>query len=541
MGKSMSAFEEGYRNFTRLSGAYRGAAGGGDYVANVEKAIGELERALNSDLRFTLNGVMKRTDISQLKGEAAEIWHAYTHNIDAAVKDVSARAEVLKSHVAGSVDVQGNWTNSGFGLKYYKDGNAAAKAQSEIYYAKAAEYYKKGNQPLTIDEYSAYFDYEFKKYLEECQKNNRVPKTIDELFPGYKDGNNPLYSGQYRVVAKDQLEEARAWLERKILEESSGGRSEQVKRYQETLDKLTDRIKSNEGTESVPLAKEEAEELAKLAKEGGFDSADWGLTPDELIKWEHIMKQAHKAGLSAAVISVALEVAPELLKILTKLFRDGEINADDFKRVGFAALKGGTLGYVRGSVAAAITVACKSGKLGSALMNAADPTIIGAVVALTMNTIQNAVLMAFGQMTTHEFANRCAQDLFTASCSLAFGFALQGLLPQLPVLGFMIGSFVGGVIGSFAHSAVYSCFMSLCVDTGCTFFGLVKQDYTLPKEILKELGLEIFEYEKFEYDMFEYEEFTFDTFQFEEFEYTPINIRFIRRGVIGVGAVGFVT
>jgi hypothetical protein len=43
---------------------------------------------------------------------------------------------------------------------------------------------------------------------------------------------------------------------------------------------------------------------------------------------------------------------------------------------------------------------------------------------------------------------------------------------------------------------------------------------------MEELGLAIFEYETFEY---------------EEFEYAPINIRIIRRGVIGVNTVGFIT
>lgn len=530
----MTTFENGYRAFADLAGVNVAAFGGGGYVGNVEIAIDELQKAIN-----TLSKDGKGIDT--LKGVAAEHWHAHTHNIDAAVKGVSARAEVLKSQVVGSVDVKGNWKDADYGSKFYKNGGAAGKVQAEIYRAKYEKFCKSqtkaGNEPLS---YEGYFQQEYKKYLTECGKKNRVPQSIDEVFPGYKDPNNPLYMGQHRLIAKDQLEEARAWLKTKILEESNGGRQDQVKRYQETLDKLTDRVKSNEGSESIPISKEEAENLAKLAKEEGFDPAKFGLTTEKLIGWDDIMRQANQAGLSAAVISVVLEVAPELLKIIMKLLYDEGVDEKDFKRVGFAALKGTSLGYVRGSVAAAITIACKSGKLGTALKGT-DPTVIGAVVALTMNTIQNATLMAFGRITTHEFANRCIQDLFTTSCSLALGYALQTLLPQLPVVGYMIGSFVGGVVGSFTYQTAYSCVMSYCINSGCKFFGLVKQDYILPKEILEELGLAIFEYEEFEYDTFECEKFEYDTFQYEEFEYAPVNISFIRRGVIGVNTIGYLT
>ena len=58
---------------------------GGAYVRSVETAIHELEKAITDDLALTVLGAIKRTDIKQLKGDAAEFWHAYTHNIDAAV------------------------------------------------------------------------------------------------------------------------------------------------------------------------------------------------------------------------------------------------------------------------------------------------------------------------------------------------------------------------------------------------------------------------------------------------------------------------
>ena len=94
----MTAFENGYRAFTDMAGVNMAAFGGNKYVGNVENAIDELQKAINS-----LSKDGKKID--QLKGVAAEHWHAHTHNIDAAVKGVSAKAEVLESHVVGSVDI----------------------------------------------------------------------------------------------------------------------------------------------------------------------------------------------------------------------------------------------------------------------------------------------------------------------------------------------------------------------------------------------------------------------------------------------------
>ena len=81
--------------------------------------------------------------------------------------------------------------------------------------------------------------------------------------------------------------------------------------------------------------------------------------------------------------------------------------------------------------------------------------------------------------------------------------------------------------------------MSFCVDSGCTFFGIVDQDYQLPQEIMDEIGIEVFDYEKFEYDSFQYDNFRFDTFSPDTFQYDKFGITILRRGVIGVGKVGY--
>ena len=63
-----------------------------------------------------------------------------------------------------------------------------------------------------------------------------------------------------------QLTKATEWLERKIADEAAK-RPEQVKRYQDTLALLRDRISDNDGNESIPLSKEDAETLCTLLTE----------------------------------------------------------------------------------------------------------------------------------------------------------------------------------------------------------------------------------------------------------------------------------
>ena len=65
------------------------------------------------------------------------------------------------------------------------------------------------------------------------------------------------------------------------------------------------------------------------------------------------------------------------------------------------------------------------------------------------------------------------------------------------------------------------------------------QNYELPQEILDEIGIDIFKYEKFDYETFQYDSFQLDSFTPDAFEYDKFGITIIRRGVIGVGKIGY--
>ena len=82
--------------------------------------------------------------------------------------------------------------------------------------------------------------------------------------------------------------------------------------------------------------------------------------------------------------------------------------------------------------------------------------------------------------------------------------------------------------------------MSFCVETGFTMFGLVKQDYTLPEDILENIGVDVFKYEKFIPAQFRSNGFMPTAFQQKQFEPNTLGITVLRRGVIGVAQIGYV-
>ena len=478
----MDGFKEGYEFFEKHTGNFAGHATGIHYVNAVESEIKKLVNNLND---FEISGAR----IDTLKGDVAEFWHAGTFNINAAINSSKNRVQVDRSHDFGSADITGVNFDAKFGLKYYKDGASSAFQQSKSIFNRFSEYKAQGGKD-SLDLY--------------LEKRGYSADTVL---------SDPVYSGQFRVIPSDQLKEATMFLERKIREEAVK-RPEQVHRYEETLKLLSDKVKDNKGNESIALSEQEARELARLSKEGGVNPEDLHLTTEELIKYTNILRQAYKAGLTAATISMVLRVAPEVLNAIAYLIKNGEIKEGQFK-----------------------TASCKAGLCGSA-MKSVDPSIVGAVTVLVMNSMKNSYQVTTGNMSRSEMVNELIKEMFVTTCALSMGSVSQSLI-EIPVLGYMIGSFVGSVVGSVIYSSLYNPVLSFCVDSGFTLFGLVDQDYELPEEVLKEIGIEVFEYEKFEYELFEYEKFEYERFEYEQFEFEKLHTIFLRRGVIGVNCVGY--
>lgn len=500
----MEGFAEGYKFFVDVAGSTVAAQMGDAYVQGINHEVDELVKNLNSFQGFA-------TQSAQLKGDIAEFWHAGTFNVDAVVKGSVHRASVDRSHDFASIDISTNFGKD-YGSKYYSTGQESAKAQAKVYLECYKEYQAKGGS-------GSYEDF------------------LRDRGKGYIDPNTPIYAEQFRLISSDQIEEAKEWLTRKISEESSK-RPELVERYRNTLEMLEAKIEDGKGVSSFELSKEEAVELAEIAKEGGITADGLGLSTEELFEFKYIMNQAFKAGLTAATITMVLKVVPEIYKSIDYLIKTGEVDGDSFQRIGFAAITGVGEGFVRGTIAAAITTACTSGIWGETIKQV-DSTIVGAVTAIAFNTMKNAYWVTTNKMTNRELVNELIRDMMVSSCSLVGG-SIGQMFIEIPVLGYMIGSFTGSLIGSFAYNCGYNAILSFCVESGFTFFGIVNQDYKLPEEVLKEIGIEVFEYEKFDYTKSEVARFEPEVFVAEQFRVSTIEFTFLRRGVIGVSQVGYI-
>ena len=233
------------------------------YVASVNDEIEKLVKDLNSFEGF-------KTASNVLKGDVAEFWHTGTYNIDSALKGSSNRAFVDRSHDFASTDISTNFGDK-YGLKYYSDGQASAKAQAVSAFKRFKDYQSYGGTDS----------------LEDFLRSRGYDNAESVL-------NDPIYSGQNRGIPCDQLEEATQYLERMIKTEAAR-RPEQAYRYQETLNMLKDRLSDDKGAESIPLSIKEAEALATLAKQGKINADDLDLTTKELIKYDYIIQQAFKA------------------------------------------------------------------------------------------------------------------------------------------------------------------------------------------------------------------------------------------------------
>ena len=473
----MQAFEKGYEFLIKSSSSISGALQGKEYISNINKEISKLEESINQ-----FHGNMR--GVGALKGNVAEHWHSGTFNINSAIKGSSSRTFVDESNKFASVDISTNFGDA-YGLKYYESGKVSAMKQAQV----------------------------------------------DKLT------NQPIYGDQIRLIPKDQMEEAIKWLERKIAEEGLK-RPEQVQRYQETLNLLTDRIRSSDGIESIPLSKNEAEVYTQLGKDGAFDASKVGITTEELVNLQNFLKQSMKAGVSAAMISMVLKTAPEIYKTIDYLIQNGHVDKEQFKKIGFAAITGAGEGFIRGAIAAIIAGVCEAGHLGVHLKGT-NPVVIGALTVVIMNVIKQSYLVATKKIEVGELVDTFVRDIFMTSGSLITASLFKLFIP-IPVFSLLLGSFVGSVLGGFTYNATYKAYISFCIDTGFTMFGVVKQDYILPKEVVKSIGINVFEYEKFQYQTFEYNQFNFNKFDYQKFSYPTIGIKILQRGVIGVNRIGYV-
>lgn len=479
--QATTEMRQGWDFAAGIMGADIAAHMGQEYVGSVEAAIQQLEYSIN-------NHAYRNLGVGQLKGYMLEEWAAETFNVDATAAGSSDRASVLHSNAKNSVDIQ---LESGgkYSAKVYATPEQTAKAQ-------------------------AYFNQE----------------------TGQAD-----YYGQKRLVTTDHLPGAKDVTHHEAL------RNQEIRpkvsdAFAETETNLTDTIKNKEGVSSRGVTKKELEEISRESKEQSFHPEEHGVTPDSAIRTEYLLKQALKAGYTAAAITVAVQLAPEIYKAIDYLIKHGEIDVQRIRKIGEKGISASAEGFLHGSVSSALFITCKKGALGAAFQSIGS-TELGIVVALVMQTVKNSVLVAAGQMTAQQMGAAFAETLVVSGGCL-FGAQIVGAIGQalgfqLPVLGLLLGTLIGS-----SFSVVYNIgkrkLISFCADTGFTCFGLVEQNYELPDEVLHELGVETIPIPRTRVDRTDIPRTAVMSANVGKSGYETISMTALRRGVIGVNKIGYV-
>ncbi len=348
--------------------------------------------------------------------------------------------------------------------------------------------------------------------------------------------SHPKYFGLPKIVPSDQLEDVKKIAEKLYLR-NLHTRPDVAKNYLDTAQRVSDRIVAG-NIVSKGAAEQELKQMVPELKNDTFSETKYGLTLNEYIEWSNIAKQAGRAAMTAALINAALKIAPDIINFVKKVLNDEKISSDDIKRLGSNVIEGSVEGALRGGIAAFFTIASRSGMLGQAYVNI-NPSIIGAATVVTINSIKNAFMLYSKKITPYEFADRCIQDSLIISLSTVGLILGQKYIP-IPYLGAMIGSMVGTSLATMVSKGTKSFIMKPLMLSGFTFFGLVKQDYTLPDKVLDELGIETVDIEYIDIEYIDEEYVDIENIDIEYVDMEKLEFTMLERGFIKANVVGYI-
>ena len=457
---------------------------GADVVAHYgDQYVGRVEEAIKT-LEDNINRHnYRRLGVGQFKGYVAEEWGAGTFNIDAVAAGSNLRAEVPHSTDLLSVDMR-----------------VGTPQQLEL-----------GRQ----------FGHGFGDQYSSKVYADGTASAIEQT----------PYTGMKRYVASDQYDDART--------------QALASQDYDTYHNLTKTVEKD-GIESRPADRSDFENMAQDGREQEFKADKYGVNTNSAIKPQYIMQRALKAGYTAAAISVAMQITPDIIKTVDHLIKYGAIDIEEVKKTGLKALSAGAEGFLRGSITCSIQIICDKGVLGQAFMHI-DPTLLGSIVSIALDTAKCSILVAAGKMTPREMGDRLVDDVlvttgFIIGCRIGShigGVIVQAIGFEFPVVGYLIGSLIGCAFAACYHISK-KCLISFCVDTGFTCFGLVEQNYELPEEVLHDFGIVLAQIEEAHIEKAELEEAQIEEANIENSLLDVVKLTFVRRGIIGINKIGYI-
>ena len=484
-------FVSGFNWFLKENDIVFGSDSAAKTCSEIKKEIQNMLDSLNSDVY----GNKKR--LGNLQGDMAEYYFTRIFNLKAKASGSLYRADVLRSTELGSVDVllyktdiQGNaipGTATPYSLKYYKSGKGAASQQARSF---GGEYRAALSRKMKTDSSITSESYTFDDFLKERNLDN---KGIGE--------ETLLYGDQIRLIPKGKMTSSKKYLEGLLKKETS---IERRRAIQETYDLITDVMNSPDGkVGDIKLTRTKSEEIARAARKGKLDMDKLGLGFDDVLTNRIIWEKSLKTGYISACISLAIDLAPQLIDIIHQLIEKGFINEDSFDLGG--GINDAASSFVVGTLTSAITFHASRESLFSSI----TPEMISFMVMMCYTSIATTIKGYKNNLPGNVIASQLIQNgyVLTWTCIGAvavskipqavfakLGKGLGYLLGEaigtignvaIPVVAQLLGTLIGSVIGGLSYKWLHGLSISLCVEKGYTFFGLVKQDYAIPDPLHK--------------------------------------------------------
>ena len=509
----IDSFKDGWITFLNNYSGYLGSSRDQSYIDSVAREIEKTEKELNTVIRGF------HSSYESSGGYLAEVWHAGTYNIQSAVNKSEVRAYVPE-RIGGTAKTFAQpdiMTTDGraYSLKYYTNGKASAKQQAMSYWERYNKEYKGSKS--------------FEEYLQE--------RGIDPDINKWES----IYHDQSRLIPSDQVKDGIKLLEKKIANYTSKGLD--TTGLKETLSLLTDRVTGNDGVSSIPLSKQDCIKLAELAVKGKVDLNELGISLVDLVGYEYIVNEALNAGITAALMSLALRMGPALCQTLMQVIQGQDVSLNDIKKLGITSASSAGFAFVNGAVSAGVVTAMKMGVFGKNLMNP-NPGIVGLVSTIVVDIVFNSILLKIGKISSDDFHYRIVKDSVVVAGATGFGLMLAGLVSAGVVpFAFLLGSLAGAMLSSFVFDKAHEALLSLCWKNGLTLFGLVSLDYQIPENILRNIGIKGFDMDTFEVQSFNPKELPVKSFEFDSFETKSfelgIGLKMMSHSVIGAYRIGY--
>lgn len=468
----MSEFSKAYKNVSESLASAEG-------LKSVLSDITQYQAEIHDGLSFCIEG-MKDAALSgkidgTLKGNLAEFWHAGTLKLSS-IKygdPNNLNVEVPKSTLLNSPDM------------IAADGLSSISAQSK-YWATAND-------------------------------------SFDQLVKGN-------YYHMQKIIPYEQLPEIKGIaLENYIKFKDIN--PEYALKCKNILESVDGQFKFGKYS-SFLLSNKQAQEIVNEIRNGTFNPKKYGLSIEDLAKWSDVGKSAGIAAFNAAMISALLKSAPHVLFFIKDVLKEGELNINELILAGKDGLKGGATGALMGGLSAGIVSACKFGFLGDALKNV-NPSFVSASVVVSINSIINSYNLYKGLITKEQYGDSIIRDTITISCSFG-GMAIGQSLIPVPFIGALIGGLVGSILGTVIYEGNKKILISFCLNHDLAIPYLVKQNYTLPKDIMQKCGFDLMEYDEIDYDIM-----NIDNLDYDIMGYDLMDIPLLKRGLIGFNTLGY--